>query len=223
MRKINIDRFVFNQKRHEREDLVRSLRRKGIKDERVLKAMAFLPRELFVLPSLTNRAYEDNALPIEEKQTISQPFTVAYMTELLNAQEGDKILEIGTGSGYQAALLYLMGAKVYSVERIENLYRSCKSLFKKLGIDVKLRLGDGTLGWPDYKPYDGIIVTAAAPQLPNKLILQLKPGGRMVIPIGGKSVQDMYLVSRQDEEHYTSEKLDKFKFVPLIGRNGWEK
>jgi len=145
------------------------------------------------------------------------------MTELLNVQEGDKILEIGTGSGYQAALLFLMGAKVYSVERIENLYRSCKSLFKKLGIDVKLRLGDGTLGWPEYKPYDGIIVTAAAPQLPNKLILQLKPGGRMVIPIGGKSVQDMYLVSRQDEEHYTSEKLDKFKFVPLIGRNGWEK
>ncbi len=222
MRTLDIDNFTLNQMRNQREGLVSSLRRKGINDEKVLSAMMYLPRELFVLPSLTNRAYEDSALPIEEKQTISQPYTVAYMTELLAVKEGDKILEIGTGSGYQAALLYLLGATVFSVERIRSLYEYCRSLFSKLGASINLKLGDGSLGWSANAPYDSIIVTAAAPELPNKLILQLKIGGKMVIPIGNKSAQDMFIVVREDDEHYSSERLDKFKDVPLIGKNGWE-
>jgi protein-L-isoaspartate(D-aspartate) O-methyltransferase len=222
MRNLNIDNFTFNQMRNQREELIASLHRKGIKDEKVLTAMLYLPREIFVLPSLSNRAYENSALPIKDKQTISQPYTVAYMTEFLNVHEGDKILEIGTGSGYQAVLLYLLGASVFSVERIRNLYEYCRSLFSELGAAVNSKFGDGSLGWSSNAPYDSIIVTAAAPEIPNKLILQLKVGGKMIIPIGDKNVQDMYVIVREDEEHYSSEQLDKFKFVPLIGKNGWE-
>ncbi len=222
MRTLNIDNFAFNQMRTQREALIASLRQKGIKNENVLSAMNYLPRELFVLPTFINRAYEDSALPIEDKQTISQPYTVAYMTELLDINEGERVLEIGTGSGYQAALLYLLGASVYSVERVQNLYEHCRSLFSQLGATINLKFGDGSLGWSSNAPYDSIIITAAAPNVPNKLIMQLKIGGKMILPIGGKNAQDMFVIIREDEEHYSSQQLDKFKFVPLIGKNGWE-
>jgi len=218
---INIDSHKLSRMRTARESLVKTIRGKGIKDERVLEAVRFLPRELFISNSLLHRAYEDTALPIEDNQTISQPYTVAYMTELLQVNEGDKILEIGTGSGYQSTLLYLLGANVYSVERIRSLYDNCKAMFAELGVKANLRIGDGSLGWSEKAPFDSIIITAAAPEIPTKLILQLKIGGRMVVPVGDKRYQDMYLVTRFDEEQYNSEKLDSFKFVPLIGRNGW--
>ena len=222
MRTLNIDKHILNRRRSSREELVKVLKSKGIKDEKVLSAIYSLPRELFVIPSLENRAYEDTALPIEKQQTISQPFTVAYMTELLEVKEGDKVLEIGTGSGYQAALLYLLGANVYSVERIPELYENCKVVLSSLGAEVNLRLGDGSLGWSEKAPFDSIIVTAAAPDIPNKLILQLKIGGKMVVPVGDKHTQDMIRIIREDEEHYSSEQFEKFTFVPLIGKNGWD-
>ena len=223
MRHLNIDNFTLNKMRSNRESLVKTLEQKNIKDKNVLDAIRYLPRELFVIQTFYERAYEDTALPIDEGQTISQPYTVAYMTELLNIREGDKILEIGTGSGYQAALLYLLGADVYSVERISELYKNVKNIFKQLGVNIHLRLGDGSLGWSEYAPYDSIIVTAAAPEIPNKIVAQLKIGGRLVIPIGNKISQDMFLIERVDDEHFTEKKLDKFKFVPLIGRQAWDK
>jgi len=207
--------------RASREALVKAIKEKGIKDEAVLNAIGFLPRELFISNTLLNRAYEDSALPIEDNQTISQPYTVAYMTELLEIKQGDRILEIGTGSGYQAAILFLLGADVFSVERIPSLYNNCKQLFAMMNISVALRLGDGSLGWSDKSPFDSIIVTAAAPEIPTRLIMQLKQDGKMVVPVGDKKSQDMYLVTRYDEDHYNAEKLDAFKFVPLIGINGW--
>ena len=221
MRTLNIDKHILNRRRSSRQELVRTLKAKGIKDEQVLAAIYYLPRELFVLPAMESRAYEDTALPIDKQQTISQPYTVAYMTELLDVKEGDKILEIGTGSGYQAALLYLLGADVYSVERIPELYENCKVILSQLGAKVNLRLGDGSLGWNEKAPFDSIIVTAAAPEIPNKLILQLKTGGKMVVPVGDRHSQDMFRIIRQDEEHYVSEQFEKFTFVPLIGANGW--
>ena len=223
MRTLNIDNSIINQRRSEREFLIDSLKAKGINDDNVLEVMRYLPRELFVIPSFYERAYEDSALPIDARQTISQPYTVAYMSELLNISSGDRVLEIGTGSGYQAAILYLLGASVYSVERIQSLYEQCKGLFAKLNANINLRYADGSLGWSSSAPYDSIIVTAATPEVPNTLIMQLKIGGKMVVPIGDKRSQDMFLIVREDEKNYSSKQLDKFKFVPLIGKNGWEK
>lgn len=205
-----------------RNYLIKHLRAKGI-SEIVLDALSKLSRERFIQPGLENRAYEDTALPIDCQQTISQPFTVAFMTDKLNVQEGDKVLEIGTGSGYQAALLFLMGAKVFTVERIPELYEKANELFKQWGFNINTRLGDGSLGWKEFAPYDGIIVTAAAPDVPKPLLEQLAIGGRMVIPIGDLSSQDMYTIIRISDDEYEKDVDKSFKFVPLIGKKGWEK
>ena len=199
------------------------IRAKGIQDERVLDAIRTVPRHKMVDTALENRAYEDSALPIGSGQTISQPYTVAVQTELLQVEKGDKVLEIGTGSGYQAAILCQMGAEVYSVERQEELYHNAKKVLRELGFRPHLKLGDGTMGWSAYAPYDGIVVTAGAPVVPDDLVKQLKVGGRLVVPVGNQESQVMVRISRVSEDSYEEEQLSHFKFVPLIGKKGWDK
>ncbi len=205
-----------------RQMLVEHLRRRGIRDERVLAAMARLPREHFVHPSFVHRAYEDVALPLGFNQTISQPYTVAFMTSLLELEPGEKVLEIGTGSGYQAALLALMGAKVYTVERHWELYQRARRIFAELGLSIQTRFGDGSIGWAEHAPYDAIIVTAGAPQIPKPLLEQLAIGGRLVIPVGDLQSQVLVRVRRQSEQEYQYEEFGEFRFVPLVGKEGWQ-
>jgi len=204
----------------EKKNLLNSLRSKGIEDEKLLSVFYKVPREKFVPASMRKFAYDDNALPIESMQTISQPFTVAYMTKALDVQPSDKILEIGTGSGYQTAVLCEFGAEVYSVERIENLYNSSKKLLKNLGYNVQMKLDDGTLGWPENAPFDKIIVTAGAPAIPITLVEQLKVGGKMVAPIGERKSQKLHVITRTNDG-FDSKMFEGFKFVPLIGKEGW--
>ncbi len=205
----------------ERKAMVELLRKRGIKNENVLKAMEKVPRHLFVPEALIHYAYEDSALPIGCSQTISQPYTVAFMTEALEIKPGDKILEVGTGSGYQAAILAEMGAKVFTIERIEELLKTALETLSKLGYDVIGTVGDGSVGWSEFAPYDGIIVTAAAPKIPKSLIKQLKINGRLVIPIGDLEIQELYIVKKIDEGKLDIKKKFGFKFVPLIGKEGW--
>lgn len=204
-----------------RTKLIEKLEEKGIKDRNVLQAIFAVPRHIFVDTALENRAYEDTALPIGNGQTISQPYTLAVQTELLEVQKGDKILEIGTGSGYQAAILCHLGAEVYSVERHEKLYLSAKSILQKLNYRPHLKFGDGTLGWGAYAPYHGIVVTAGAPIVPDALVQQLHVGGRLVVPVGNQKSQIMTRITRVSENEYKEERLNSFKFVPLIGEKGW--
>lgn len=205
----------------EKRKLVEGLWSKGIKDESVLKAIYDIPREKFISDALRKFAYDDNALPIECAQTISQPFTVAYMTQVLAIKPGDKILEIGTGSGYQAAVLCKLGAIVYSVERIEKLYENASILLPELGYSVNLKLDDGTLGWEENAPYDKIIVTAGAPDIPHHLVEQLNVGGKLVIPVGDQQTQKLFEITRT-ETGIEKKFYDYFKFVPLIGAEGWK-
>ena len=205
-----------------RAQLVKHIEEKGIKDRNVLQAVNSIPRHIFVDTAFENRAYEDSALPIGNGQTISQPYTVAAQTELLEVKKGDKILEIGTGSGYQAAILCHMGADVYSVERHEKLYLNAKEILQELGYRPHLKLGDGTLGWSAYAPYDGIVVTAGAPVVPEDLKQQLKIGGKLVVPVGDQKSQMMFRITRVSEEEFNEERLSYFKFVPLIGEKGWD-
>ncbi len=204
-----------------RHALVEHLRQRGIRDERVLAAMERLPRELFVHPAFIHRAYEDVALPLGYNQTISQPYTVAFMTSLLELEPGQKVLEIGTGSGYQAALLALMGGRVYTVERQWELYQRARQLFARLGLAIQTRFGDGSLGWQEHAPYEAIIVTAAAPHIPKPLREQLALGGRLVIPVGGPQAQVLVRLRRLSEHEYDYEEFGEFRFVPLIGKEGW--
>jgi protein-L-isoaspartate(D-aspartate) O-methyltransferase len=207
--------------REMRENLVIDLYKKGIKNKSVLTAIRDVPRELFVPYDILDKSYDDSALPIDCGQTISQPYTVAYMSELLDPRVGDKILEIGTGSGYQSAIIAKMGAKVFSVERIRYLYENAKRLFEKLDIVINLRYGDGSLGWREESPFDSAIITAAAPEIPKSIIYQLKIGGKLIVPIGSQDSQWMYIVTRTGESRYDYKKLNKFRFVPLIGKEGW--
>jgi len=208
-------------KEAERKELIDHLRERGIRDESVLSAMMKVERHLFVQEAMIHLAYNDNALPIGKGQTISQPYTVAYMTEALQINEGDKVLEIGTGSGYQASVLYKMGCKIYTIERDIDLYHQTLKLFEKLGYRIAARAGDGTIGWEEYATYDKIIVTAGAPEMPKKLLKQLKIGGRMVIPVGDRSSQSLKIIDRIDEEEFRIKERPNFAFVPLIGRDGW--
>lgn len=210
--------------RVQREELVDELTKKGINDLAVIKAIGSIPREKFIDKTMHHMAYKDVALPIGYEQTISQPFTVAFMTQLLNIRKvGMKILEIGTGSGYQAAILFAMQAEVYSIERNIDLFNRTAKLFDKLGIRVHAKYGDGTIGWAEYAPYDGIIVTAGSPDVPSKLKEQLVIGGRMVIPVGNKLTQKLNLIKKHSETDFETEIIPDFAFVPLIGREGWKK
>jgi protein-L-isoaspartate(D-aspartate) O-methyltransferase len=205
----------------ERQELVNKIKEKGISDAAVLKAIENVERHLFVPKPMIHHAYKDAALPIGQGQTISQPYTVAYMTQALNIKEGQKVLEIGTGSGYQAAILADMGTQVYTIERNLEIYNETMKLFDRLGIRVHARYGDGSIGWQEYAPYDGIIVTAGAPSIPNSLMKQLTIGGRLVIPVGGKDSQILKIVTRISEDNYQIKDVPEFSFVPLIGREGW--
>lgn len=198
-----------------------TLREKGIKDERVLTAIGKIPRHKLIDTALHTKAYHDTALPIGMGQTISQPYTVAAQTELLDIKPGEKILEIGTGSGYQCMVLCEMGADVYSVERHNELYHRAKEALRDFGYKAMLKVGDGTLGWSTYAPYDGIVVTAGAPVVPDDLVKQLNIGGRLVIPVGDDQKQMMLRITRAAENEYKREELADFKFVPLIGKKGW--
>lgn len=204
-----------------RKQLVETIRKKGIKDPRVLQAIGKIPRHKLVDTALHTKAYNDTALPIGMGQTISQPYTVAAQTELLELEEGEKVLEIGTGSGYQCMVLCEMGAEVYSVERHKELYHRAKEALRDLGYKAMLKVGDGTLGWSTYAPYDGIVVTAGAPVVPDDLVQQLGIGGRLVIPVGDDEKQKMLRIVRVSENEYEREELADFKFVPLIGDKGW--
>lgn len=209
--------------RQRREMVEQQLRRRGLRDERVLQAMLTVPREEFVPAPLRESAYDDCALPIGQGQTISQPFTVAFMIEALQLRGDERVLEIGTGSGYAAAVLSLASGEVYTVERIPELAAAAAERLARLGYhNVHVKIGDGTLGLPEAAPFDGIIVTAGAPELPAPYREQLAPGGRIVIPIGDSPrSQLMYRYTKQNGT-LTSECLGGFAFVPLVGRHGWE-
>lgn len=199
-----------------RKKLVEGLKIKGIKDEKVLQAVGRVPRHLFMESSFLNFAYKDQAFPIGEGQTISQPYTVAFQTQLLQVKKNDKIMEVGTGSGYQAAVLLEMGARVYTIERNKQLFLKVQSLLSEIGYHPACFFGDGYRGLPDFAPFDKIIVTAAAPSVPEELKKQLKIGGRMVIPVGKEYHQDMAVVIRISDEEYKIEKHGGFVFVPLL-------
>ena len=206
----------------EREDLVLILRKRGIKSEKVLKAFLKVERHKFVPEIMRFNAYKDVALPIGQGQTISQPYTVAYMTEALDVQPGQKILEIGTGSGFQAAILNEMGARVFTIERQFDLYNQTLKLFDALGYKIAARCSDGTIGWSEFAPYDGIIVTAGGPTIPENLKKQLAIGGKMVIPVGDKVSQIMKIISKVSEDKVSIREEPYFAFVPLIGKEGWQ-
>ncbi|HXH98679.1 MAG TPA: protein-L-isoaspartate(D-aspartate) O-methyltransferase [Sphingobacteriaceae bacterium] len=204
-----------------RKKLVEILKEKGIDDNRVLQAISKVPRHYFFDETFWNQAYKDIAFPIGEGQTISQPYTVAYQTQLLHITSGEKVLEIGTGSGYQTCILHELGAIVYTIERQEKLYERAKTFLSRMGYDCKHFLGDGSKGIPKYAPYDKIIVTAGAPLVPEVLLKQLKIGGLIVIPVGNEHLQKMVTVLRVSENDYEKIELDTFRFVPLVGDQAW--
>jgi len=209
-----------------REQMVaRQIEGRGIYDSALLAAMREVPREAFVSEAYGDYAYDDGPLPILENQTISQPYVVALMIEALNLKPGDRVLEIGTGSGYAAAILSRMVAEVYTVERLKSLAKYARQNLRSLGYDnVFVRTGDGTLGWPDYAPFQGIVVSAGGPQVPQSLRGQLAVGGHLVIPIGKEQrSQQLVLVTRQGEDKFKEKKMGHVRFVPLIGQQGWEK
>ena len=204
----------------ERKDMIALLKDRGISDARLLRAMGKVERHLFVPEPFTNRSYEDSALPIGKGQTISQPYTVAFMTQALGVKEGERVLEVGTGSGYQAVILAEMGARVFTIERNLDLLSGARKLFDKLGYRIVSKAGDGTVGWTDFAPFSGILVTAGAPQVPQPLLNQLSDGGRLVIPVGAMDIQDLAIIARAGET-YERKQINGFKFVPLIGKMGW--
>lgn len=206
----------------QRKSLIDLLKRKGITHSGVLEAMNTLPRHFFFDSALASHAYEDKAFPIGEGQTISQPYTVAFQTSLLDVSSGDKVLEIGTGSGYQAGILYLMGAQVHSIEYNQQLFEKTKKFLPKLGIRIRHYCGDGSLGLPEKAPFDKIIVTAGAPVVPKALLQQLVIGGKLVIPVGDRDTQKMLCLTKKSDKHIIQESFDNFSFVPLLGEGGWK-
>ena len=199
-----------------RKKLVADLRNKGINDEDVLRAIDNVPRHLFMDPAFLNHAYVDKAFPISSGQTISQPYTVAVQSSLLKVKKRDKILEIGTGSGYQAAILAEMGAKVYTIERFRELFLKAQRTLTSLGYNIDFFYGDGYEGKSQYGPYDGIVITAAAPAIPSALLQQLKTGGRLVIPLGTSTSQVMTVVERTGPDSFEYSDHGNFVFVPLL-------
>ncbi|WP_045688141.1 MULTISPECIES: protein-L-isoaspartate(D-aspartate) O-methyltransferase [Hymenobacter] len=205
-----------------RRTLVEELRRKGIRDERVLAAIGTVPRHLFFDPAFQAHAYQDKAFPIGEGQTISQPYTVAYQTELLRLQPQDRVLEIGTGSGYQCCVLLELVSQVWSIEYQPVLYERTRKRLAALNRAAHLYCGDGSVGLPDQAAFDKILVTAGSPTLPRPLLRQLRIGGALVIPVGDAQTQRMMRVVRESEEEFSREVFEEFRFVPLLGRAGWQ-
>lgn len=206
----------------QRKRLVELLMGKGIGDDMVLQALLHVPRHYFFSKEFEDFAYEDKAFPIEEGQTISQPYTVAYQSELLQVKKGLKVLEIGTGSGYQAAILAEMGAQVFTIERHKKLSDKARVQLSDLGYTtIRFYHGDGTLGLPEYAPYDRIIVTAGAPVIPQALTEQLKEGGMLVIPVGNNDLQQMLRITKLPGGELKTETFKDFSFVPLVGEGGW--
>jgi protein-L-isoaspartate(D-aspartate) O-methyltransferase len=215
--------MAFDREKQVRSLIDRELRPDGITDERVLNAVYKVKREKFIPETMRDRAYDNYPLPIGENQTISQPYIVAHMTQALDLRPEDKVLEIGTGSGYQAAILAELAGVVYSVERLDSLAMKARTnLYSQGYSNIILVVGDGTKGLPEYAPYDKIIVTAAAPHVPDALLAQLKNGGKLVIPVGGKFVQDLQLVEKALNGRISKRSLGGCRFVPLIGSEGWK-
>jgi protein-L-isoaspartate(D-aspartate) O-methyltransferase len=216
-----MDRESFKYDRRRREMVKTQIEARGVNDPKVLAALCKVPRHLFVSEALRDQAYGDYPLPIGEQQTISQPYIVAEMTQALQPNEQDRILEIGTGSGYQAAILAEIVFRVYTVERISPLYVQARKLFDKLKYhNIVTKYTDGTLGWEDESPFDGIIVTAGAPEIPKALVSQLAIGGRMVIPVGNQYSQELIKLYR-DERGIHKTNLGGCRFVKLVGEYGW--
>lgn len=205
-----------------RKLLVKEVASKGITDKRVLDTLMKIPRHFFFDAIFDTHAYEDKAFPIGSGQTISQPYTVAFQTELLEIKKGDKILEIGTGSGYQAAVLLEMGAEVFTIEYQKDLFTKTKKFLPRLGYKPHFFQGDGSRGIPDFAPYDGIIVTAGAPSVPNDLLKQLKVGGKLIIPVGDGKTQTMMKLTLQEKNKVLKKEYNQFRFVPLLGEKGWQ-
>ncbi|MGZ3929030.1 MAG: protein-L-isoaspartate(D-aspartate) O-methyltransferase [Mucilaginibacter sp.] len=215
-------RFIDNyREKGARKQLVDILKKKGIEDEAVLKAIGKVPRHYFFDETFWNQAYRDIAFPIGEGQTISQPYTVAYQTQLLHIKKGDKVLEIGTGSGYQCCILMELGANVYTIERQEKLYERTIQVLPYMGYKPHFFLGDGSKGIAEHAPYDKIIVTAGAPLVPDVLLKQLSIGGILVIPVGDAETQKMVTIFKTAENDYEKHVLDSFRFVPLVGDKAW--
>jgi protein-L-isoaspartate(D-aspartate) O-methyltransferase len=199
------------------------LRSRGIGDERVLAAMASLPRHVFVPLPMREQAYQDHAVPIGFDVTISQPYVVAWMTEALALDDGARVLEIGTGSGYQAAVLARIAREIYTVERVPVLARRARFVLRVLGLDnVHVVIGDGSVGLPQHAPYDAIVVTAAAPHVPDELLAQLAPGGRLVVPVGSGPIQSLRVIRRRDDGQLSVTDRGGVVFVPLVGQRGFD-
>jgi protein-L-isoaspartate(D-aspartate) O-methyltransferase len=223
MKELKQEQDLIDSYKHkgERKILMDVLRKKGINDEAVLKAMLKIPRHFFFHKDFWEHAYDDKAFQIGSGQTISHPHTVAYQTQLLNIQSGDKVLEIGTGSGYQTSILLELGAEVYTIERQKDLFDKCKKLLTALKFKPHYFYGDGSKGIPSFAPFDKILCTAGSPNIPTTLLSQLKIGGKMVIPVGDEHQQKMNLVERISEKEFHTEVLESFRFVPLIGEQAW--
>ena len=214
------DNFKHQGMRKKLIDLIKS---KGIENEDVLNAMMRVPRHYFLEQAFLNQAYSDHAFQIGAGQTISQPYTVAYQTSLLKIRKGDKVLEIGTGSGYQTSVLVELGAKVFSIERQKELFDKTKELLPAMGYSPKLFYGDGYKGLPTYAPFDKVLITCGAPFIPDELVKQLKVGGIMVIPVGAGDVQVMNLITKISETEIEKKELKNFKFVPMLENKEWGK
>jgi protein-L-isoaspartate(D-aspartate) O-methyltransferase len=215
-------KFVDNyREKGARKQLVETLRKRGIADEAVLSAVGKVPRHFFFDETFWTQAYKDIAFPIGDGQTISQPYTVAYQTELLHIRRGDKVLEIGTGSGYQTCILLELGAEVFTIERQTNLYNRTIKVLPYMGYQAHFFLGDGSKGLPQHAPYHKIIVTAGAPFVPEIMLKQLAIGGILVIPVGDAKTQNMVTVIRTGEQVFEKIELDTFRFVPLVGDQAW--
>ncbi|MFD2597542.1 protein-L-isoaspartate(D-aspartate) O-methyltransferase [Sphingobacterium corticis] len=215
-------KFIDNyREKGARKQLVKQLEKRGIQDQRVLTAIGKIPRHFFFDETFWNQAYRDIAFPIGDGQTISQPYTVAYQSELLHVRKGDKILEIGTGSGYQTCVLLELGANVFTIERQENLFNRTKMVLPYMGYQANFFYGDGSKGIAEHAPYDKIIVTAGAPLVPEIMLKQLKYGGLLVIPVGDEKQQKMVTILRVGENDFERIELDTFRFVPLVGDQAW--
>lgn len=215
-------KFIDNyREKGARKKLVEHLKSRGIADQKVLDAIGKVPRHYFFDETFWNQAYRDIAFPIGDGQTISQPYTVAYQSELLHVKKGDKVLEIGTGSGYQTCILLELGAEVYTIERQENLYQRAIQVLPYMGYKPNFFLGDGSKGIEAHAPYDKIIVTAGAPFVPEVMLKQLKMGGIFVIPVGDEKSQKMMTIIRVGENDFDRIELDTFRFVPLVGDQAW--